>query len=128
MLGSMTEAPILKYAPDFAQDVGVGPLRVLVADENRNAVVTLMTVLRQKGYEVRGVYKGNDVLQAANGFTPDAVLLDMNMPGMSGHDVARALRERYGEKEIMLIEIEHQLSKPLDVQAIIDVLSSSALS
>jgi DNA-binding response OmpR family regulator len=117
------KAPILKYSPDFAQDVGVGPLRVLVADENPGAVIALMNLLRQEGYEVRGVYEGNDVWQTAKDFTPDAVVLDAHMPGMSGDDMARALQERYGEKEIMLIEIEHQRSQPLDMQAISDVLS-----
>ena len=133
--------PSADFAPDSAADLGVGPLRVLIADDDHDAVLTLMTILRHEGFEVRGVYKGSDVLQTAKDFTPDAVLLDITMPGLSGYDVARALRERYGENGIVLIAVtawtqpsdkllakmvgfNHHFSKPFDVQAIIGVLSA----
>lgn len=137
----MREAPSARSVSDSARDIGVGPLRVLIADDDHDAVLTLMTILRYEGYEVRGVYRGNDVLQTAKDFTPDAVLLDITMPGMSGFDVARALRERYGDSQIVLIAVtawkqpsdkllakmvgfNHHFSKPFDVQAIIEVLSA----
>jgi DNA-binding response OmpR family regulator len=136
----MPEAPSASSASESARDIGVGPLRVLIADDDHDAVLTLMTILRHEGYEVRGVYRGNDVLQTAKDFTPDAVLLDITMPGLSGYDVARALRERY-ERGIVLIAVtawkqssdkllakmagfNHHFSKPFDVQAIIEVLST----
>lgn len=126
-------------APDPALDIGVGPLRVLIADDDHDAVLTLMSILRDEGFETRGVYRGNDVLQTAKDFTPDAVLLDITMPGMSGYDVARALRERHGDNGMVLIAItawkqpsdkllakmvgfNYHFSKPYDVQAIVEVL------
>jgi DNA-binding response OmpR family regulator len=133
--------PSADRAPAAAADIGAGPVRVLIADDDHDTVLTLMTVLRHEGHEVRGVYKGSDVLQTAKDFAPDAVLLDITMPGMSGYDVARALRERYGENGIVLIAVtawtqpsdkllarmvgfDHHFSKPFDVQALIDVLSA----
>jgi CheY-like chemotaxis protein len=136
----MAEVPSLNSAPDSAPNIGIGPLRVLIADDDHDAVLTLMTILRHEGYEVRGVYKGNDVLQAAKDFAPDAVLLDITMPGMSGYDAARALREGYGEKLVLIaitawwkqssdillarmVGFNHHFGKPYEAQAIIEVLS-----
>jgi CheY-like chemotaxis protein len=133
--------PSANSAPESAADVAVGPLRVLIADDDHDAVLTLMSILRHEGFDTRGVYRGNDVLQAAKDFTPDAVLLDITMPGMSGYDLARAFRELHGDKGIVLVAVtawkqpsdkllakmvgfNHHFSKPYDVQAIIDVLAA----
>jgi CheY-like chemotaxis protein len=134
------DAPSIQPTTATAPNIGLGPLRVLIADDDHDMVITLMAVLRHEGFETRGVYKGSDVLQIVNEFTPDAVLLDITMPGMSGYEVARALRERYGEKGMVLIAVtawkqhsdkllarlvgfDHHFSKSFEVQAIIDVLS-----
>src|SRR5205807_1685376 len=45
------------------------------------------------GYDVRCVYDGPSVLQAAQTYRPDVVVLDIGLPGMSGYDVARQLRQ-----------------------------------
>ncbi|HEU4440828.1 MAG TPA: response regulator, partial [Burkholderiales bacterium] len=70
--------------------------RVLVADDDKDAVLILTALLRDEGYEVRGVHRGAEVLDAVFNFAPDVVLLDIGMPQMSGYEVARRLRERYG--------------------------------
>src|SRR2546425_9478284 len=71
------------------------PLRVLVADDERDAANTLHKVLHLEGYDVRAAYDGAEVLQAAREFHPDVVILDIEMPQLNGYDVARALRARY---------------------------------
>jgi DNA-binding response OmpR family regulator len=133
--------PSANPAPAPALEPAVGPLRVLIADDHHDAVLTLMSILRHEGFDTRGVYRGNDVLPAAKAFAPDAVLLDITMPDMSGYDVARALRELHGDNGIVLIAVtawkqhsdkllarmvgfNHHFAKPYDVQAIIDVLSA----
>ena len=116
-------------------------LRILVADDDRDAVQSLMLLLREHGHEVRGVYTGLDVLNKVRDFAPDAVLLDIGMPHINGYEVARALRERYASARPMLIAItgrnqasdrklaqlagfDHHLAKPYDPGALLALLRS----
>lgn len=80
-------------------------LRILVVDDEHDTVLTLMELLREEGHETRGVYKGTDVMAALDAFDPDAVLLDISMPGMSGWEVARVIRAAHGEKRPLLIAL-----------------------
>src|SRR5512138_1834714 len=106
-------------------------LRILVADDEPDAVTSLMMLLREEGHEVRGVHSGAGVLTGVHDFGPDVVLLDLGMPQVSGYQVARALRERYGSARPVLIAItghntpgdrllsqlagfDHHLAKPYD--------------
>lgn len=68
------------------------PVRVIVADDHRDAADTLCRLLELEGHQVRAVYDGPEVLQAVREFCPDIVILDIDMPTISGYDVARALR------------------------------------
>jgi two-component system, OmpR family, response regulator len=77
--------------------------RIVVADDHPDTVDTFVHLLRREGYEVRGVYQGADVLNAICDFAADVVLLDIGMPAMSGYDVARELRNRYGSARPFLI-------------------------
>jgi two-component system, OmpR family, response regulator len=69
--------------------------RVLVVDDNRDAATSMSELLTMAGFEVKTCFDGPSALKAADHFTPDACLLDINMPGMSGYDLARQLRERF---------------------------------
>jgi CheY-like chemotaxis protein len=117
--------------------------RILVADDDQDAVLSLTTLLREEGYQVRGVHRGAEVLQAVFNFAPDVVLLDIGMPQMSGYDVARTLRERYGSARPVLIAVtgragaldraqsqaagfEHHVVKPYDPRALLALLASVA--
>ena len=81
------------------------PLRIIVADDDRDTVLTLMMVLRELGHEVRGMHNAQDAVRAIQDFEADAVLLDIAMPGMSGYEAARKINERYGERKPLLIAI-----------------------
>ena len=91
------------------------PLRILVADDDRDSVLTLMMVLRHGGHEARGVYKGADVVKAIEDFQPDAAFIDISMPDLSGYEVARRIREQRGGDKILLIAISGIYRKHLDV-------------
>ncbi len=67
-------------------------LKVLVVDDNEASAVTLGWAVEAEGYDVRTVLSGQAALDLAKDFRPDIVLLDLGMPGMSGFDVCRALR------------------------------------
>jgi CheY-like chemotaxis protein len=67
--------------------------RVLVVDDNEDAATSLAILMTQVGYEVKTAFNGKAALEIAWQFDPDVCILDINMPGMSGYDLARRLRE-----------------------------------
>jgi CheY-like chemotaxis protein len=66
--------------------------RVLVVDDNQEAADLTAELLRLHGYDAAVAYAGLPGLDKARTFEPDAVLLDLGMPGMDGYQVAGALR------------------------------------
>jgi DNA-binding response OmpR family regulator len=117
-------------------------LRVLVADDERDTVATLIALLADDGCQVRGVYKGRDVIPAVRDFAPDAIVLDLAMPDVSGWELAREIRRRSGEQQPVLIAIsgrykqaadkllgelvgfDHHLTKPCDPKALLALLAT----
>ncbi|HKB00845.1 MAG TPA: response regulator [Gemmataceae bacterium] len=80
---------------DLSRQTGrLGPagLRLLVVDDNRDAADSLAMLLGLWGHEPRVAYDGQAALRAARAEPPDAVLLDLGMPGLDGYDLAGALR------------------------------------
>jgi signal transduction histidine kinase len=69
-----------------------GRRRALVVDDNRDAADTLAMMLDLMGLQTRRLYGSSGVEDEVSAFAPDVVFLDVGMPGMSGHDLARALR------------------------------------
>jgi len=67
-------------------------LRVLVADDNRDAADALATLVHLWGHDVRVAYDGRAAVNLAGDFVPHVVMLDIQMPGMHGGEVARQLR------------------------------------
>lgn len=80
-------------------------MRVLVADDNRDAADTLAMVLRFWGHAVRVVYEGKSALLASRSFKPQVALLDIQMPQVNGGDVALSLRRQFGPERIFIIAL-----------------------
>jgi signal transduction histidine kinase/ActR/RegA family two-component response regulator len=72
-----------------------GP-RVLVVDDNRDAAETLSALLECMGAQARIAHNGEQALQLAASYEPHLVLLDIGLPGMDGHEIARRLRAASG--------------------------------
>ena len=122
------------------QDGPRTPLRVVVADDERDTVLTLMTLLEEEGYQVRGLFGGAEVSRAVRDFQPDAVLLDLSMPGKSGFQIAQEIRNSPGGELPLLIAIsgrykqgsdrilselagfDHHVAKPYDLNALLRLL------
>ena len=119
--------------------------RILVADDDKDAVLILTALLRDEGYQVRGVHRGAEVLDAVFNFAPDVVLLDISMPQMSGYEVARRLRERYGSARPALIAVtgftgnmdraqaraagfEHHIGKPYEPRELLQLIGTVSRS
>ena len=80
-------------------------LRILIADDERDAVVTLAALLSEAGHEVRELYRGDAVVYHVRDFAPDVVLLDIAMPGLNGYDAAKGLRDVFGDQCPVLIAV-----------------------
>ena len=77
--------------------------RVLVADDNRDAAESLGMVLRFAGYEAFIAFSGAEALAIGARERPEAAIIDIGMPGMSGHEVARRMRlEAWGRNAVLI--------------------------
>ena len=120
-------------------------LRILLADDDADTVWTLATILRHEGHSVQGVQRGADLLRAARFLRPDAAVIDLQMPGMSGYAVAQELRMlSYPRPAPLLVAIsgtwtqgsdrllaqqlgfDHHLAKPCDPDELVRVLAPLA--
>ena len=89
-------------------------LRLIVVDDERDAVATLSAILSDEGHTVVGAHNGAEAIQQIRKAPPDAVLVDINMPGISGYDVAREVRRFYGELAPMMIAISGKWTSQTD--------------
>src|SRR4051812_22188540 len=85
-----------------AQATPSAPLRVLVADDNRDAADSLQRILALFGHEVRVAYDGDSAVREGEAFRPRVAILDIGMPGTNGYDVARSLRITHGRRVVLV--------------------------
>ncbi len=99
------EAP-LAQDPARAQALAVhSRTRVLVVDDQPASAQSLRLLLEMEGFEVRVAHDGREALREAPRFRPQAVLLDIGLPGMSGFEEACRLREDPVCREALLIAL-----------------------
>jgi CheY-like chemotaxis protein len=135
--------PLLASEPAPQEEAGQGTagagvlagFRVLVVDDNRDAADSLCMLLAGEGAEVHCAYDGRQALEVLERVRPDAMVLDIGMPGMDGYQVARAVREggRHPGLRIVALTgwgqeadrrrsrdcgIDHHLTKPVDLAAL----------
>ena len=77
--------------------------RVLVVDDEPDAVELLQEFLTSKGYEVVTAFNGDEALRKVKAERPHLVLLDVRMPGMNGLDVLRKVREFDQEVGVIMV-------------------------
>jgi len=79
--------------------------KILIVDDEPNIVVPLQFLMEQKGYEVRIAENGEQAMEAISSFSPDLVLLDIMLPGISGFEVCQTIRENrsLGNIKIVLV-------------------------
>jgi CheY-like chemotaxis protein len=120
-----------------------GPLRVLVVDDNIDAADSLVALLEILGHTTMVAHDGLQGLDAAREFVPDLVLLDIGLPGMSGHEVAREIRRTAALRQVVLIALtgwgsqsdqrqsqeagfDQHLTKPVSLEALEQALAAAA--
>lgn len=80
-----------------------GGLRVLIVDDNRDAADSLAMLLGLRGAAVRVAYDGPSALAALDECRPGLAILDIGMPGMDGHELARRIRARTANAVLTLV-------------------------
>jgi CheY-like chemotaxis protein len=78
-------------------------LHILVVDDRTDAATSMARLLRLYGHYVQLASDGSSAIERARADKPDVVLLDIDLPDMSGYDVARHLREHLFDKPPLII-------------------------
>ncbi|HEY1272372.1 MAG TPA: ATP-binding protein [Terriglobales bacterium] len=89
--------------PTVRPGAAMRPLQILLADDNRALAETWATLLTNWGHTVEVVHDGPAAPEKAQRERPDIVLLDINLPGLDGYQVARRLRGEGVRKEGLLV-------------------------
>ena len=132
--------PATEWKPAREEPVQAPPMRILVADDNRDAADSLQRVLALFGHEVRVAYDGASALRISGEFRPRVAILDIGMPGANGYEVARSLRRQGGVTLVALTGwgqetdrrrtaeagFDHHLIKPIDPQMLNVLLAEAA--
>lgn len=79
--------------------------RILVVDDSKDGADSLGVVLQMMGADTRVAYDGKTALELVRTFNPTIVLLDIGMPDMDGHSVARQVRADARNASIKLIAL-----------------------
>jgi CheY-like chemotaxis protein len=81
------------------------PRRILLADDNADALESLATVLRLRGHQVFSAPNGAIALETAARHMPEVALLDIGMPLIDGYEVARRIRAQAWGKGVTLVAV-----------------------
>jgi signal transduction histidine kinase/CheY-like chemotaxis protein len=139
-LVSVESSGRLREAPSIPQE----PARtggIVVADDNRDAADSLAMLLEIQGYRVTVGYTGTQALQIVRATAPQAAILDIGMPDMTGYEVATRIRAEAWGRNICLIAVtgwgqeddkarataagfDHHLTKPVDPDEVARLLQA----
>jgi CheY-like chemotaxis protein len=114
-------------------------LRIVVVDDNEDAADSLAMALQACGHEVRAVYEAQSALEAAAHWRPQAMLVDIGLPGMDGYALAERLRKLEGLQGLRLVALtgygqeadkaqsaksgfDGHLVKPAEIEQVLEVL------
>jgi CheY-like chemotaxis protein len=109
-------------------------------DDDLDAAMSLGRALEKRGHQVRVAHSGKEALEVLPDFRPDAVFLDIGLPGLDGLDVARRIRALPKQQDLTLVAatgrgwsedrqrslqagFDHHLVKPLSLEDIETVLA-----
>jgi CheY-like chemotaxis protein len=138
------KAPLSSGAkPVLARAANVRSRRVLVVDDNVSSAQCLAMILKLDGHDVQVAHDGTVALDAVFRFRPEAVLMDIGLPGMDGYEVALRLQQQPELRESILllaavtgyaendarqrsreVGFDHHLVKPVDPEVVLALLAS----
>jgi len=115
LLKPVTTGQLLEELDHLTGRQSPSPYRVLLVGEHADACKVQAGVLHGAGMEVRVLDSPLQVLEAVDGFSPDVVILDVQLPGMTGPELAAVLRERDAHQNLPILflstdtDLEQQL-------------------
>ncbi len=138
------ERPIAKDGLSIGSKLVVRPLRVLLVDDNVDTILSFSMLLTACGHDIRTAHDGLTGLQVALNYQPDVALLDIGLPGLNGHEIARRMRMEPTLKNIVLVAMtgygqdsdrqssldagfNHHLVKPARFEDVKQILATVAL-
>lgn len=80
-------------------------LRILMADDNQDALSSVAMLLKLSGHEVHTAVDGMEAVEAAEQLHPDAIILDIGMPRLNGYEAARRIRQQKWSEHALLIAL-----------------------
>lgn len=98
----------------------VEPYKVLVLDDSRAQAKFMETVLKKAGMTARIITDPMDIIHALDMFSPEIIILDMYMPGCTGMEIARVIRQqdRFHSVPIIYLSAEEDVSKQLHAMSL----------
>jgi CheY-like chemotaxis protein len=120
-------------------------LKILVADDNEDAGMSLTILLEELGHTVRRVSDGKAAVQSAAEFRPDLVLLDVGMPGMNGYEACASIRSQPNGVAMRIVAVtgwgqpadvrrsedagfDRHFVKPIELDALMDLIAGLVAS
>ena len=117
--------------------------KILVADDNADGAALWESLLKERGHTVRVEHDGQSACDTAMEFRPHAAMLDIGMPRMSGHEVAREIRRQPWGRDVLLLALsgwgepkdkvraleagfDHHRTKPGDLDEIVSLIEGSS--
>ena len=89
-----------------------GTARVLVVDDDQDVRDVILSALEREHFELRQAADGRSAVELAKEFRPDVILLDLNLPGLSGIDVCQRVRA-FSDAYILMLTASDELSDKL---------------
>src|SRR4051812_7457723 len=137
--------PVMQPEVRLARNTSAGlvPLQVLIVEDDRDAREALSALLASEGARVRHVEDVPAALRMLDDWTPDVMIVDIQLPGMSGYDLMRTVRTRDTTRSVPAIALTGMatvndrivalsagftthLTKPVDPHALITAVASLA--
>jgi signal transduction histidine kinase len=140
----LAEAPTTAAAQPGPGAVEAGSCcRVLVVDDNADSADSMAELLTRCGHDTRTAYSGRQALSLVANWTPQLALLDIGLPDMSGHELARRIRSSHPGQSLMLVALTgwgqatdvarsseagfaHHLTKPANLERLLALVDEAA--
>jgi CheY-like chemotaxis protein len=139
-LASATQVAVVD-APGSTPPLAKHRLEILVVDDNHDSASTLAMLLQMQGHRVKTAHDGPEALRLLATYRPQLILLDLGLPGMSGYEVARRIREStelchvtlvaltgWGQEEVRRrtreAGFDHHLVKPANTDEVLEIADS----
>ena len=90
--------------------------KILVIEDERKIADAIIYALRREGYTAEAVYHGDDAIRKQQEFAPDAIILDVMLPGMDGYEILKKLQDKGSFGVIMLTAKEDIVNKILGLE------------